>query len=320
MAAGGKGILAADESTSTITKRFKEIGIESTVENRRRYRTTIFAAPGLDKSISSVILYDETIRQTMDDGTPIPAFLSRRGIIVGIKVDRGLVPLAPGDKEQVTEGLDGLTGRLAEYRAMGAQFAKWRAVFRIGSGTPTDLSIHLNAWLLGRYARICQDGGLVPIVEPEVLMEGSHPIRVSREATRHALFGVFNECREHGVAFDQMVLKPNMVTPGADVFDSASAATIAAETVATLRECVPAAVPSITFLSGGQSEEQATRNLAEIVKLGPHPWQISFSFGRALQSSAMRAWASAPDSKATAQEALIARASANSSAARSVSE
>ncbi len=316
MVADGKGILAADESGGTIARRFAEIGVESTEPARRGYRTTLFSADGLGEHVSGVILYDETLRQKMDDGTPVPQHLSACGIVPGIKVDKGLVPLVPESKEQVTEGLDGLGKRLEEYRGLGARFAKWRAVLTIGPGTPSLACIHDNAWLLARYARICQDTGLVPIVEPEVLMDGDHPLARSAAATRQVLAAVFAELRHQDVHLPGMVLKPNMVTPGAKVFGSASVAEVAAATVEVLRACVPAAVPGIAFLSGGQSEQEATDNLAAIAALGPHPWWLTFSFGRALQASALRAWAGKAENAAAAQRALLERASANSGALR----
>ncbi len=316
MVADGKGILAADESGGTIARRFAEIGVESTEPARRGYRAALFSAAGLSEHVSGVILYEETLRQKMDDGTPIPQHLAACGIVPGIKVDKGLVAMTADSKEQVTEGLDGLGKRLEEYRGLGARFAKWRAVFTIGPGTPSLPCIHDNAWLLARYARICQDSGIVPIVEPEVLMDGEHPLQRSAEATRTVLPAVFAELRYQGVDLTGMVLKPNMVTPGAKVFGSASVAEVAAATVEVLRACVPAAVPGIAFLSGGQSEQQATDNLAAIAALGPHPWWITFSFGRALQASALRAWAGRAENAPQAQRALLERASANSGVLR----
>jgi fructose-bisphosphate aldolase, class I len=312
MVADGKGILAADESSGTIARRFADIGVESTAENRRAYREALFGAPDLEKYISGVILYDETIRQTMSDGAPMPEYLATRGMIPGIKVDRGLVPFRPGSVEQVTEGLDGLGQRLDEYRELGARFAKWRAVYHIGPDVPTLKCIEVNAWLLGRYARICQDHGIVPIVEPEVLMDGDHTLERSAEVTRSVLHAAFEQLRLHEVDQPGMVLKPNMVSAGSKVFDSAGPAEIARATVDVLRECVPPEVPGIAFLSGGQTEEQATANLNEIAKLGPHPWHITFSFGRALQASALRAWAGRAANQEQARQALLERASENS--------
>jgi fructose-bisphosphate aldolase class I len=316
MVADGKGILAADESSGTIARRFAEIGVESTEPARRNYRTTLFSAPGLADHVSGVILYEETLRQNMDDGTPIPEHLSRLGVVPGIKVDKGLVPLRADSKEQVTEGLDGLGKRLQEYRGLGARFAKWRAVLTIGAGTPSYPCVHANAWLLARYARICQDAGIVPIVEPEVLMDGEHSMADCAAATRFVLGEVFGELRLQGIQLEGMVLKPNMVTPGSKVFSSASPAQVAEATVAVLRACVPAAVPGIAFLSGGQSEKEATDNLAAIAKLGPHPWWVTFSFGRALQASALRAWAGKAENVQPAQKAFLERAGANSGALR----
>lgn len=311
MVTGGKGILAADESQSTIAKRFAEIGVESTPATRQGYRVSLFGAPDLARYISAVILHDETIRQQMDDGTPIPQFLASEGIIPGIKVDHGLVPFQPGSREQVTEGLDGLNARLAEYRGLGARFAKWRALLRIGPQIPSSKCIEVNAWLLGRYARICQDEGIAPIVEPEVLMTGDHDLARCADVTRHVLTAVFEQCRYHEIDLSGMVLKPNMVTPGSAVFDSAAPADVARETVAVLKDCVPPEVPGIAFLSGGQTEAQATANLDGIAMRGPHPWHITFSFGRALQASALRAWSGAQSNSGKAQEALLERASQN---------
>jgi fructose-bisphosphate aldolase class I len=312
MVADGKGILAADESSGTIARRFQEIGVESSEENRRGYREALFGAPDLASYISGVILYDETIRQKMSDGTPMPQYLASRGMIPGIKVDKGLVAFGPDTGEQITEGLDGLDGRLAEYRTLGARFAKWRALFHIAAGLPTKANIRDHAWLLGRYARICQDNGIVPIVEPEVLMDGDHDLARDADVTRAVLHTVFVQLHAHEVDLRGMVLKPNMVTPGSKVFDSATPAEIARGTVAVLRECVPAAVPGIAFLSGGQSEAESTANLDEIAKLGPHPWHITFSFGRALQASALRAWAGRASNQDQARQALLERASQNS--------
>lgn len=312
MVADGKGILAADESTSTIAKRFAEIGVESTPASRQGYRVSLFGAPDLARYISAVILYDETIRQQMDDGTPIPQFLASRGIIPGIKVDRGLVPFHWGSGEQVTEGLDGLNARVAEYRGLGARFTKWRALLHIGPEIPSSKCIEINAWLLGRYARICQDEGIVPIVEPEILMTGDHDLARCADVTRGVLAAVFEQCRYHEVDLRGMVLKPNMVTSGSAVLDSARPADVARETVAVLKDCVPPEVPGIAFLSGGQTEAQATANLDEIAMLGPHPWHVTFSFGRALQASALRAWSGVQSNSDKAQQALLERASENS--------
>ncbi|HKA12066.1 MAG TPA: class I fructose-bisphosphate aldolase [Candidatus Dormibacteraeota bacterium] len=312
MVADSKGILAADESTGTIAKRFASLGVESTEETRLDYRQILVGAPGLSEFISAVILYDETLRQQMPDRTPIATFLAAQGMIPGIKVDRGLVPLAPSSVEQVTEGLDRLAARLVEYRELGAQFAKWRAVLHVGPGLPSAAAIEVNAWLLGRYARVCQDGGLVPIVEPEVLMNGAHSLEDCASATSRTLTAVFSELRAHGVSLAGTVLKTNMVTPGSAIFASASPAEVARRTVEVLRAHVPADVPGVAFLSGGQSEEAATANLDEIARLGQHPWRICFSFGRALQESALRAWGGRHENAEAAQLALLERARANS--------
>jgi len=316
MVADGRGILAADESSGTIARRFASLGVESTERTRLDYRQILVGAPGLSRFIGAVIFYDETLRQRMPDGTPIPTFLSAQGMIPGIKVDRGLVPLAPSSVEEVTEGLDGLAARLVEYRELGAQFAKWRAVFHIGPGLPSAMAIDVNAWLLGRYARVCQDGGVVPIVEPEVLIDGAHSLEDCASATSRTLAAVFSELRAHGVSLRGTVLKPNMVTPGSAVFGSASPAEVARRTVEVLGTHVPADVPGVAFLSGGQSEEDATANLDEIAKLGPHPWRVSFSFSRALQASALRAWGGRHENAEAAQRALLERAEANSQVLR----
>ena len=316
MVADGRGILAADESSGTIAKRFASLGVESTEGTRLDYRQVLVGAPGLSEFISAVIFYDETLRQRMPDGTPMATFLAAQGMIPGIKVDRGLVPLAPSSVEQVTEGLDGLAARLVEYRELGARFAKWRAVFHVGPRLPSAVAIDVNAWLLGRYARVSQDGGMVPIVEPEVLMNGAHSLEDCASVTSRTLAAVFSELRAHGVSLPGTVLKSNMVTPGSAVFASASPAEVARRTVELLRAHVPAEVPGIAFLSGGQSEEDATANLDEIAKLGPHPWRISFSFGRALQASALRAWGGRHENAEAAQRALLERARANSDVLR----
>jgi len=317
MVADGKGILAADESTGTIARRFASLGVESTEGTRLDYRQILVSAPGLSDFISAVIFYDETLRQQMPDGTPIATLLAAHGMTPGIKVDRGLVPLAPSSVEQVTEGLDGLAARLVEYRELGAPFAKWRAVFHVGPGLPSAAAIDVNAWLLGRYARVCQDGGMVPIVEPEVLMDGAHSLEDCASATSRTLAAVFSELRAHGVWLPGTVLKPNMVTPGRAMLASASPDEVARRTVEVLRAYVPAEVPGIAFLSGGQSEEGATANLDAIARLGPHPWQLSYSFGRALQASALRAWGGRHENAEAAQRALLERARANSHVLRS---
>jgi fructose-bisphosphate aldolase class I len=316
MVADGKGILAADESDGTIKKRFDAIGVESTEANRRAYRDLLFTTPGLEESISGVILFDETIRQRALDGTPFPELLASRGIIPGIKVDKGAKPLAlglPGDT--VTEGLDGLRERLAEYRELGARFAKWRAVIEIGAGAPTSWAIAANAQALARYAALCQEAGIVPIVEPEVLMDGDHTIERCAEVTKATLHQVFGSLYQYRVDIGGIVLKPNMVVSGKKCPTQAGPERVAELTVACFRVTVPAAVPGIAFLSGGQSDIQATENLNAINALGPLPWQLTFSYGRALQAPALAAWGGKPENVAAAQAQLALRARCNGAAA-----
>ncbi|MBT3766108.1 MAG: fructose-bisphosphate aldolase class I, partial [Rhodospirillales bacterium] len=291
MVSDNRGLLAADESTGTIKKRFDTINVESTEDKRRDYREMLFRAEGLGQFISGTILFDETLRQSAKDGTRLADLLKSQNIIPGIKVDTGAKPLAGSEGETVTEGLDGLTERVAEYVGLGARFAKWRAVINIADDKPTDYAIRVNAHGLARYARICQEGGLVPIVEPEVLMDGSHEIDACKAATERTLNAVFEELFQQGVVLEGMILKPNMVISGSDCSAQADADTIARMTVETLRRCVPAAVPGIMFLSGGQTEEEATINLnAMNQKYGPQPWALSYSYGRALQAGALKAW------------------------------
>ena len=291
----GKGILAADESHPSIGRRFDALGIPNTEETRRQYRQMLLTTTAVAEYVSGVILFDETIRQKADDGTPLVEILSRQGIIPGIKVDRGAKPLAGAPGEQVTEGLDGLRERLAEYAKLGARFAKWRAVIAIGPGLPTDRAIQANAHALARYAALCQEAGVVPIVEPEVLMDGDHTIERCFEATEATLEVVFRTLRQQGVALEGMLLKPNMVLSGKECARQAGVPEVAAATVACLRRAVPAAVPGIVFLSGGQSEERATAHLNAMNAPGTsHPWALSFSYGRALQDSAIRAWRGDP--------------------------
>ncbi len=315
MVADGKGILAADESLPTITKRFDKLGIESTEENRRAYRETLFATPGLGEFISGAILFDETIRQKAADGTPLPELLKRQGIMPGIKVDAGAKPLAGAPEEKVTEGLDGLRGRVAEYADLGARFAKWRAVITIGAGIPSRYCIGANAHALARYARLCQEGGLTPIVEPEVLMDGAHDIGRCEDVTAATLQAVFDALADHGVLLEGMLLKPNMVISGTDCPEQASVGEVAERTVRCLRRHVPAAVPGIVFLSGGQSDTRATEHL-NAMNAGAHPWKLSFSYGRALQDMAMKRWNGAADNTESAQQALYCRAKFNSLACK----
>ena len=312
--AEGKGILAADESTSTIEKRFDSIGIESTEETRRAYRDLLFTTDGAEEFISGVILYDETIRQSALDGTPFPKVLESKGVIPGIKVDTGANPLALAEGETITEGLDGLRGRLEEYRELGARFTKWRAVITIGKDIPSEYCIWTNAHALARYAALAQETGLVPIVEPEVLMDGDHTIERSFEVTSRTLHAVFTELRDQRVQPEGMLLKPNMVLSGYECPEQASHEEVAAETIRCFRRHVPAAVPGIVFLSGGQSDEDATVNLNAINAIGPHPWSVSFSYGRALQAPALKAWGGKEENVEAGQRAYYHRAKMNSAA------
>jgi fructose-bisphosphate aldolase class I len=315
LVAEGKGILAADESMGTIEKRLKGIGVAPTDDNRRAYREILLTTPGLGESISGVILFDETLRQKTRDGVPLSETLRRAGIIPGIKVDRGAKPFAGFPDEKVTEGLDGLRERLTEYIGLGARFAKWRAVISIVAEKPTRTCLAANAHALARYAAMCQEVGLVPIVEPEVLMDGDHSIERHREVTETAVHSVFHALREHRVQLEGMLLKPNMVLSGTQSPKPASVAEVAAATLECIRRTVPAAVPGIVFLSGGQSDEQATEHLNELNREYPGaPWQLSFSFGRALQSPALKAWAGKSENTEIAQRALYHRAKCNSAA------
>jgi fructose-bisphosphate aldolase class I len=308
LVAPGKGILAIDETSPTCTKRFDEFGIESSPESRRDYREMLITTPGASEYISGAILYDETLRQSTADGRPIPDVLRNTGIIPGIKVDTGAKPMAGAPGETVTEGLDGLRDRLAEYRQIGVRFTKWRAVIRIGEGLPTERSVAANAHALGRYAALAQEARLVPIVEPEVLMNGDHDIDRCQAVTEDVLRAVFSELALMCVQLEGIVLKPNMVTPGSDCVTHASATEIAEATLATLRRCVPAAVPGIAFLSGGQTGEESCANLNAMVRLGDAPWQLSYSFGRALQFPALGIWNGSTANVPAAQAAFLHRA------------
>jgi len=310
----GKGILAADESTPTITKRFESINAESSEESRRQYRELLFTTEGLSEFISGVILFEETLGQSTKDGTRFVDFLSRQSIVAGIKVDKGLVKISHATDEKVTQGLDGLADRLASFKLQGARFAKWRAVFNISPTTPTSLAMEFNAENLARYAAICQDQDIVPIVEPEILMDGDHSIERCFEVTEHVLHTVFHALRRHRVALEYIVLKPNMVLPGKDNAIQADATTIAQATVQVLRRAVPCAVPTINFLSGGQSAEDATLNLNAMNALSDNPWQLSFSYGRALQAPALKAWAGTSANAQLSQNALYKRAKLNHAA------
>ena len=319
LVAPGKGILAADESSGTIKKRFDSIGVESTEDNRRDYREMLFRTEGAADHISGVILFDETIRQKAADGTPLVELLEKQGIIPGIKVDAGAKPLALSEGETVTEGLDGLRERLAQYSELGAKFAKWRATYSIdtaskGGRRPTWECINVNAHALARYAALCQEAGIVPIVEPEVLMDGDHTIDESFQVTTRVLHEVFHQLMEQRVAFEGMLLKPNMVLSGYDCAQQASAEQVADHTVRCFRLVVPAAVPGIVFLSGGQSDELATAHLNAMNRMGPHPWELSFSYGRALQAPALKAWSGKADQVAAGQSAYLKRARLNGAA------
>jgi fructose-bisphosphate aldolase class I len=314
LVAPGKGILAADESSPTMKKRLAAIGVESTEDNRRAFRELLFTAPGVGEFLSGVILFDETIRQATADGTSFAHLLKSRGIVPGIKVDKGTVPLAGWPDEVVTEGLDGLRQRLEEYVLLGARFAKWRAVIRIGEDRPSPACLEANAHALARYAALCQEAGLVPIVEPEVLMDGAHDLARCAAVTTEALRAVYAQLERQGVVLEASLLKPNMVLPGVDCPEQASADEIAAATVTVLREAVPAAVPGIVFLSGGQSDEDATARLDALNRQGPQPWELSFSYGRALQAPVLRAWAGDPANASAAQAALWHRAAMNGAA------
>jgi len=317
LVADGKGILAADESTGTIKKRFDSIGVESTEENRRDYRSLLFTAPGAGEHISGVILYDETIRQKAADGTPLVQIIERAGVMPGIKVDGGAKPLAGFTEETVTEGLDGLRERLDDYRELGARFAKWRAVYRIGEDIPSAACITANAHALARYAALVQEAGLVPIVEPEVLMDGGHDIEFCELVTEEVLRTVYNELAVQEVELEGTLLKPNMVISGSDCPRQADVQEVAERTLRCLKRTVPAAVPGIVFLSGGQSDEQATLHLDAMNKLGKGtlPWKLSFSYGRALQAAPLKAWAGKAENLEAAQAALLERAKANGQAA-----
>jgi fructose-bisphosphate aldolase class I len=290
LVADGKGILAADESNRTMAKRMQAVGATSTPATRLRFRELLVSTPGAADAISGVILYDETIRQSTADGTPFPRLLERLGMVPGIKVDTGAKPLAGAEGETVTEGLDGLRERLAEYRDLGARFAKWRAVLSIGEATPSRYCIAVNAHALARYAALCQEAGIVPIVEPEVLMDGDHTVDRSAQATEETLRAVFAELVEQGVVLEGIVLKPNMVLAGYACPRQPSVEEVAQRTLALLRRVVPAAVPGIAFLSGGQSDELACAHLSAMNAAGDAPWELSFSYGRALQAAALKAW------------------------------
>ena len=315
LVAPGKGILAADESVATITKRFDALHIPSTAETRRAYREMLFTTPDLTRFVSGVIMYDETIRQVTQRGERLADGLARAGIMPGIKVDTGAKPLAACPGETVTEGLDGLRDRLQEYQTMGARFAKWRAVIRVSDHLPSDTCVDVNAHALGRYAALCQEAGLVPIVEPEVLMDGGHTLARSEVVTGSVLERVFRALYRQRVALEGMLLKPNMVVPGKECPEQASVAAVATATLRVLRRYVPAAVPGIVFLSGGQDDRRATAHLnAMNAAAEERPWRVSFSYGRALQDPALEAWGGRASGNEAGQQALHHRARCNSAA------
>jgi len=313
--AAGKGILAADESIGTIAKRFATIGVENTEENRIRYRELLFTAPGIGSYISGAILFEETLRSKASDGTPLVAKLRKNGLIAGIKCDKGLAQIPGTAEESSTQGLDSLSERCKEFYELGARFAKWRAVFKIGTTTPSSLAMRENAWALARYGAICQQNGLVPIIEPEVLMDGSHDIERAASVTEAVLVATYAAMQEQGLLLEGTLLKPNMVCPGMSYAGSVTGQDIAAYTIRTLQRSVPVAVPGVVFLSGGQSEREASRNL-NLMNAMPakKPWALTFSFGRALQQSCLQAWGGKDENVREAQQVFVERARANGDA------
>ncbi len=314
MVAKGKGILAADESSGTIKRRFDSIKVESNENTRRAYREMLLTTKGIEEAISGVILFDETIRTATSDGTPFPQVLSKKGIMPGIKVDKGPVDIPGFPGEVVTEGLDGLRGRMKEYKELGAKFAKWRAVITIGDGIPTYTCLEANAHALARYAALCQEAGIVPIVEPEVLLDGNHTIERCHEVTEQTLKITFTALFLHRVYLEGMILKPSMVVSGKDNPRQAGVEEVAERTIRCLKRTVPAAVPGIAFLSGGQSPESATEHLNAMNSMGPHPWEVSFSFARALQDPALKVWKGQGGNVPAAQNIFYHRAKCNSAA------
>ncbi len=313
----GKGILAADESLRTIGPRFKAAGVESTEETRRAYRSLMVTTPGIGEFLSGIIFFEETLTQTADDGTPLPQAAQRQGIVPGVKVDKGTVPLSGALGDLVTEGLDGLADRLKTYKAQGARFAKWREVYAISDHNPTALGLKANAEMLARYAATCQEFGIVPIVEPEVLLDGDHTQGQCAEVSEAVLHAVFQALHRHGVLLEATVLKPSMVLPGQEHARKAGPDEVARETTRVLRRVVPTAVPSINFLSGGQSAREATANLNAINVMQPHPpWALSFSYARALQQPVLDTWQGKPQNVRSAQQAFLFRARLNSAACR----
>lgn len=311
MSERGKGLLAADESVPTITKRLQAIGVESTEEMRRTYRDILLTAPKINDYLSGVILFEETLNQTAFDGTPFAKLLTDHGIVPGIKVDKGLIPWSTSNPEQVTQGLDGLGERLQKYHSQGARFAKWRAVYTVGEHTPSKAVNSWNALCLARYAAICQDHGIVPIVEPEVLIDGAHTIEQCEKVTEKVLTKVFKALRKYGVILEYIILKPSMVIAGKKCLQQSTVQQVAQATLRVLKRTVPAAVPSINFLSGGQTPQQATAHLQAMNVMGTHPWHLSFSYARALQEPCMDAWRGKAENKSAAQTILLHRAKLN---------
>ena len=317
MVAPGKGIIAIDESSSTCQKRFDGVGIECTEENRRAYRELLLTAPNVNRYLSGAILFDETIRQSTKDGVPFARYMADNGMIPGVKVDKGTHPLAGFPGEVVTEGLDGLRGRLQEYYKLGARFAKWRAVINIGDDIPSGTCIEANSHALARYAALCQEQGLVPMVEPEVLMDGDHDIETCYEVTEVVLRSLFDALYNHNVMLEGTILKASMVLPGKDCAEQASVEEVAESTLMCLKSAVPAILPGIVFLSGGQSDEAATAHLDAMNRMGPNPWPLSFSYGRAMQQAALKLWSEdMAGNYAQAQQTVFERARDNGLAAQ----
>jgi fructose-bisphosphate aldolase class I len=314
MTASGKGVLAADESTSTIAKRFSSNNIENIEENRRAYRELLFTTPGMEQAISGVIFFEETLGQKAKDGTPFPALLAKKGVVPGIKLDKGPAPLPGAPGELVTQGLDGMADALKQHKALGARFAKWRGVITIGDGIPSQYCIDVNANLLARYAALCTEAGIVPIVEPEVLMDADNTVERCYEVTCATLQATFRELYRQRVVLEHIILKPNMIVSGKKCPTQAGVSQVAELTIRCFKNHVPAAVPGIVFLSGGQTDEDATAHLDAIARMGPHPWAVSFSYGRALQAPAIKAWAGKPANWKAGQAAFAHRARLNGAA------
>ena len=316
MVAKGRGVLAADESSGTCEKRFKSVNVECTEENRRSYRNLLFSTPGVEQFLSGVILFDETARQKANDGTPIPQYLAKKGIIPGIKVDKGTINIPFTREEKVTEGLDGLQKRMKEYFDLGCRFAKWRAVITIGEGIPTHTCLYANAHALARYAAICQEASIVPMIEPEVLLDGTHSIERSEEVHLATLQATYAAMAAYNVSLEHLILKTSMVVPGKDHPKQASVEEVAERTVRVLKRTVPAAQPGIVFLSGGQSDEAATAHLSAMAAMKDLPWPLTFSYSRALQNPALKAWRGQAGNVAAAQKAFYHRAHMNGLAAQ----